>query len=64
MGFKAKILDVVVCPVTKSSLKYDEEGQRLISISAELAFPIRNNIPILSVQYAEPLSQEEIKQWF
>ena len=42
-----KLLKIIVCPKTGSSLKYDKEKQELISSKANLAYPIRNNIPIL-----------------
>ena len=42
-----KLLQILVCPKTGSSLKYDKEKQELISSKANLAYPIRNNIPIL-----------------
>jgi uncharacterized protein len=42
-----KLLDLLVCPLTKGSLKYDREKNELISKSAKLAFPIRDGIPIL-----------------
>ncbi|QFT29711.1 Trm112 family protein [Roseibium porphyridii] len=42
-----KLLELLVCPVTKSTLEYDAEAQELISRSAKLAYPIRNGIPIM-----------------
>ena len=42
-----KLLEILVCPVTKSALIYDREKQELISKSAGLAYPIRNGIPIM-----------------
>jgi uncharacterized protein len=42
-----KLLDLLVCPLTKGVLKYDREKNELISNSAKLAFPIRDGIPIL-----------------
>jgi uncharacterized protein len=42
-----KLLDLLVCPLTKGVLKYDREKNELISRSAKLAFPIRDGIPIL-----------------
>ena len=41
------LLKVLICPKTGSALKYDEEKQELVSLEAKLAYPIRNNIPIL-----------------
>lgn len=42
-----RLLEVLVCPVTKSTLKYDRERQELISERARLAFPIRDGVPIM-----------------
>ncbi len=42
-----KLLDLLVCPLTKSTLSYDRNRNELISKSANLAFPIRDGIPIL-----------------
>lgn len=54
-----KLLDILVCPVTKSPLKYDKENQELISKQAGLAFPIRDGIPIMLVEEARKLSHDE-----
>ncbi len=42
-----KLLEILVCPVTKSELRYDSEAQELISKQAKLAYPIRDGIPIM-----------------
>lgn len=42
-----RLLEVLVCPVTKSTLRYDREKQELISDSARLAYPIRDGVPIM-----------------
>jgi uncharacterized protein YbaR (Trm112 family) len=42
-----KLLEILVCPVTKTTLEYDRERQELVSRAAHLAFPIRDGIPIL-----------------
>tara|TARA_B100000674_G_scaffold457615_1_gene433173 strand:- start:399 stop:584 length:186 start_codon:yes stop_codon:yes gene_type:complete len=52
------ILEKLVCPMTRNSLDYDEEKQELISISLGLAFPIRNGIPILLVDEARKINEE------
>lgn len=56
-----KLLDILVCPVTKGPLKYDKENQELISKSARLAYPIRDGIPIMLEEEARPLEQEEVE---
>ena len=55
-----KLLELLVCPVTKGPLDYDRERQELLSRSARLAYPIRNGIPILLENEARPLSDEEL----
>ena len=42
-----KLLEILVCPVTRSTLSYDKNAQELISESAGLAYPIRDGIPIM-----------------
>lgn len=42
-----ELLDMLVCPITKGSLKYDKENNELISKAAKLAFPVRDGIPVL-----------------
>lgn len=51
-----KLLDMLVCPVTKTPLRYDAERQELISEKAGLAFPIREGIPIMLVDEARKLA--------
>ena len=50
-----RLLDILVCPVTKTPLRYDAVRQELISDSAGLAFPIREGIPIMLVDEARKL---------
>jgi len=50
-----KLLEILVCPVTKGPLTYDEEAQELISEKARLAFPIRDGIPIMLADEARQL---------
>jgi len=58
-----KLLDIIVCPVTKGPLIYDKDKQELISKSARLAYPIRDGIPVLIEEEARTLSQEEIDKF-
>ena len=55
----AKLLEMLVCPVTKGSLEYDKNGDRLISRSAKLIYPIVDGIPVLLEEQAEPLVEDE-----
>ena len=50
-----KLLEILVCPVTKTTLHYDRDNQELISKQAKLAFPIRDGIPIMLVEEARKL---------
>ena len=50
-----KLLEVLVCPLTKTNLRYDAAAQELISDAARLAFPIREGIPIMLVDEARRL---------
>jgi uncharacterized protein len=55
-----KLLELLVCPVTKGRLSYDRERQELVSRGARLAYPIRDGIPILLESEARTLTDEEI----
>jgi uncharacterized protein YbaR (Trm112 family) len=52
-----KLLEILVCPVTKGPLRYDEAKQELVSEQAGLAFPIRDGIPIMLVDEARSLKE-------
>ncbi len=54
-----KLLEILVCPVTKEPLRYDAEKQELISERARLAFPIRDGIPIMLPDEARALDEDE-----
>jgi uncharacterized protein len=55
-----KLLDLLVCPLTKGPLRYDRARQELISEQAGLAYPIRDGIPIMLVDEARPLDEEAL----
>jgi len=57
-----KLLEILVCPMTKGPLEYDAAAQELISRSARLAYPIRNGIPIMLPEEARELGEEEGKR--
>ena len=50
-----RLLEILVCPVTKGTLEYDAGRQELVSRSAKLAYPIRDGIPIMLPEEARPL---------
>jgi uncharacterized protein len=52
-----KLLEILVCPLTKTSLDYDAERQELISRAAGLAYPIRDGIPIMLPEEARKLDE-------
>jgi hypothetical protein len=54
-----KLLEILVCPVTKTRLEYDREKQELISRAARLAYPIRDGIPIMLADEARQLGDNE-----
>jgi uncharacterized protein YbaR (Trm112 family) len=54
-----KLLEILVCPVTKTALVYDKAAQELVSKPAGLAYPIRDGIPIMLQEEARELSDEE-----
>jgi uncharacterized protein len=55
-----RLLELIVCPVTKGPLEYDREKQELISRSARLAYPVRDGIPVLLENEARPLTDAEL----
>jgi hypothetical protein len=55
----AKLLELLVCPVTKGPLIYDRERQELISKTARLAYPVRDGIPVMLEEEARKLAPAE-----
>jgi uncharacterized protein len=55
-----KLLEILVCPLTKATLSYDRDKQELISREAGLAYPIRDGIPIMLVDEARQLTDDEL----
>ncbi|NQV98322.1 MAG: Trm112 family protein [Rhodospirillales bacterium] len=60
-GVDPKLLEILVCPITKGPLDYDRAAQELISRAAGLAFPIRDGIPIMLVDEARELDDSKTK---
>lgn len=54
-----KLLELLVCPLTKTTLEYDRDAQELISRAAGLAFPIRNGVPLLIEDAARPIDIDQ-----
>ncbi|MBF8270103.1 MAG: tetraacyldisaccharide 4'-kinase [Gammaproteobacteria bacterium] len=58
-----KLLDILVCPVTKGPLIYDKDKRELISVAARLAYPIRDDIPVMLENEARALTEEEAEKY-
>ena len=54
-----KLLEILVCPLTRTALRYDRERQELLSRAAGLAYPIRNGMPVMLAAEARELTEEE-----
>jgi hypothetical protein len=54
-----KLLEILVCPLTKGPLRYDAQRQELVSEKAKLAYPIRDGIPIMLVDEARRLDESK-----
>ena len=57
-----KLLEILVCPMTKGPLIYDARKQELLSKQAGLAYPIRDGIPIMLADEARPLTDDEMRR--
>lgn len=57
-----RLLEILVCPLTKSTLEYDPSKQELISRKAGLAYPIRNGVPLMTAEAARPLDDDEMSR--
>ena len=52
-----RLLEILVCPLTKTTLRYDRERHELVSLAARLAYPIRDGIPIMLSEEARPIDE-------
>jgi len=59
MAVDPKLLEMLVCPVTKTALRYDATRGELVSDSAGLAFPIRDGVPVMIASEARHLEERE-----
>jgi uncharacterized protein YbaR (Trm112 family) len=57
-----KTLEMLVCPLTKTRLVLSADGTELISVVAHLAFPIRDGVPLLSLDEAREVSEDELQK--
>jgi uncharacterized protein len=60
-GMDTKLLELLVCPVTKGPLDFDREKQELLSRSARLAYPVRDGIPVMLESEARTLTDAELE---
>ena len=63
MALKLALTEILACPLCKGKLKYDQESQQLICTFDRLAYPVRENIPVLLADDARELTLEEVEQW-
>jgi uncharacterized protein YbaR (Trm112 family) len=56
-GIDPRLLEILVCPLTKTTLRYDRERNELVSIAAHLAYPIRDGIPIMLPEEARRIDE-------
>jgi uncharacterized protein YbaR (Trm112 family) len=59
MDTDPKLLEILICPLTRTQLRYDRDKQELVSRAAGLAYPIRGGVPVMLVGEARTLSDEE-----
>lgn len=60
MSLSKELLEILVCPKCKGELEYREAEQRLICTTCELAYPVKDDIPIMLVDQAHTLSEQDI----
>lgn len=63
MALDGKLLEILVDPLTKAPLIYDREHDELISVESALAYPVRDDIPIMLEDEARKLSPDEVDGW-
>lgn len=63
MAFNIALLDIVACPLCKGKLKLDKQQQRLICTFDRLAYPIKQDIPVLLSQESQELCAAEVEPW-
>ena len=53
---RPELLDILVCPLTRTKLRYDEAAQELVSDEARLAYPVRDGVPVMLIEEARRLA--------
>lgn len=62
MSLEPRLLEILVCPLTRTRLRYDSAALELISEQAALAYPIRNGVPVMVIDQARPLDRQPAQQ--
>ena len=62
MDVDPKLLELLVCPVSKTPVRYNASNKELLSDAARLAYPIRDGVPVMMQSEARPMRDEEIKK--
>jgi len=60
MSLEPALLAKLVCPATRTLLRYDEERQELVSVAARLAYPVRDGVPVMLIEHARQLGPGEM----
>jgi len=63
MELSSELLKILVCPVTQGALIYDRDSMELISVSAALAYPVNDGIPLLLADHARQLTEAELLKY-
>lgn len=63
MPLDPKLLEILVDPITKGPLAYDRERGELVSVESALAYPVRDDIPVMIEDEARKLGAEEVEAW-
>lgn len=63
MSLNPNLLEILVCPISKTKLIYDKSAQELISTAANLAYPVRDGIPVMLEDEARRLTAEEVESY-
>lgn len=57
MSLDPRLLEILVCPLTRTRLRYDATAQELVSDSASLAYPVRDGVPVMLIEEARRLER-------
>ena len=63
MALDGKLLEILVDPLTKAPLLYDRDNNELISVESALAYPVRDDIPVMLEDEARELTLDEVEAW-